>query len=42
METEIGARNFADENRYNLLPKVASIMELDTETHTSLWKDRAI
>ena len=30
MGTEIGARNLADQDRYNLLPKVAEIMELDT------------
>lgn len=42
METEIGARNFADPFRYNLLPKVASILGLDTSTTTSLWKDKAI
>lgn len=42
METEIGARNLADENRYHLLPKVAEIMGLDTTTNYSLWKDRAL
>ncbi|WP_193559379.1 nitric oxide synthase oxygenase [Metabacillus litoralis] len=42
METEIGARNLADSFRYNLLPKVASIMNLDTKTHANLWKDRAL
>ncbi len=39
METEIGARNLADTDRYHLLPKVASIFDLDTST---LWKDRAL
>ncbi|WLR42462.1 nitric oxide synthase oxygenase [Bacillus carboniphilus] len=42
METEIGARNLADTTRYNMLPKVASIMEIDTRLNTHLWKDRAL
>ncbi|GAB7057078.1 MULTISPECIES: nitric oxide synthase oxygenase [unclassified Paenibacillus] len=42
METEIGARNFADTQRYNMLPKVAHLMGLNTKTDTSLWKDRAL
>ncbi|MDQ0091520.1 nitric-oxide synthase [Paenibacillus anaericanus] len=42
MGTEIGARNLADEFRYNLLPRVAIAMGLDTTTNVSLWKDRAL
>ncbi|MCM3412253.1 nitric oxide synthase oxygenase [Metabacillus litoralis] len=42
METEIGARNLADSFRYNLLPKIASVMNLDTRSHANLWKDRAL
>ncbi|WP_410489212.1 nitric oxide synthase oxygenase [Bacillus changyiensis] len=42
MATEIGARNFADTDRYNMLEKVAAIMGLDTTQTTSLWKDRAL
>ncbi|MFE7062224.1 nitric oxide synthase oxygenase [Sutcliffiella sp. NPDC057660] len=42
METEIGARNFADKNRYNMIPKVASIMGLDTTTNATLWKDKSL
>lgn len=42
METEIGARNLADENRYNLIPKVASCMGLDTSRAATLWKDKAL
>lgn len=42
METEIGARNFADTDRYNMLPKVAAIMGLDTKTEASLWRDKAL
>ncbi len=37
MGTEIGARNFADEARYNMLPRVASVMGLDTRRDASLW-----
>jgi nitric-oxide synthase len=42
METEIGARNLADAGRYNMLPKVAAMMNLDTTRNSSLWKDRAL
>ncbi|TYR75793.1 nitric oxide synthase oxygenase [Rossellomorea vietnamensis] len=42
METEIGARNLADENRYNMLPKVGSFMGLDTSRASTLWKDKAL
>ncbi|UAL48134.1 nitric oxide synthase oxygenase [Sutcliffiella horikoshii] len=42
METEIGARNLADADRYNMLPKVASLMELDTSTNATMWKDKAL
>ncbi|AQQ51834.1 nitric oxide synthase oxygenase [Planococcus lenghuensis] len=42
MGTEIGARNLADEDRYNLLPAVAQYMGLDTRRLSSLWKDRAL
>lgn len=42
MGTEIGARNLADEDRYNLLPKVAAIMGLDTNLNRSLWIDKAL
>ncbi|WP_027410777.1 nitric oxide synthase oxygenase [Anoxybacteroides tepidamans] len=42
METEIGARNFADADRYNMLPKVASCMGLDRSTNATLWKDKAL
>lgn len=42
MGTEIGARNLADQNRYDLLPKVASILDLDVSTNTTLWKDKAL
>ncbi|MCJ8012856.1 nitric oxide synthase oxygenase [Paenibacillus sp. KQZ6P-2] len=42
MATEIGARNFADENRYNVLPQVAELMGLSTASETTLWRDRAL
>ena len=42
METEIGARNLADENRYHLLPAVAEAMGLDTSRNDTLWKDKAL
>jgi nitric-oxide synthase len=42
MGTEIGARNLADANRYNLVPKMASIMGLTTSSNAALWKDKAI
>jgi len=42
MGTEIGARNFADTFRYNMLPQVAKLMGLDTTSETTLWRDRAL
>lgn len=42
MGTEIGARNLADIERYNMLPKIAQKMGLDTKKNSSLWKDRAL
>lgn len=42
MGTEIGARNLADQNRYNLLPRMAKIIGLDTRNDRTLWRDRAL
>lgn len=42
MGTEIGARNLADHDRYNMLPKIAEIFGLDTTRQASLWRDRAL
>lgn len=42
MGTEIGARNFADVGRYNILPKVADLIGLNTASNSNLWKDRAL
>jgi nitric-oxide synthase len=40
--SEIGARDLADVNRYNLLPMIAKGMKLDTASDRTLWKDRAL
>jgi len=42
MGTEVGARNLADEDRYNLLPMIARNMGLDRRSNRTLWKDRAL
>ena len=42
MSAEIGARNFGDVKRYNLLPIVAERMGLNTRSKLSLWQDRAL
>ena len=42
MGTEIGARNFADVKRYNMLPKVADTLNVARDGNISLWKDRAL
>ena len=42
MGTEIGARNLADTDRYNMLPIVAARMGLDTSRESTLWRDRAL
>ncbi|HDR7663480.1 MULTISPECIES: nitric oxide synthase oxygenase [Bacillus cereus group] len=42
MGTEIGARNLADYDRYNLLPAVAEMMNLNTSRNGTLWKDKAL
>jgi nitric-oxide synthase len=42
MLNEIASRNFGDVNRYNMLPKIAEKMGLDTKKRRSLWKDRAL
>lgn len=42
MVTEIASRNLGDIQRYNLLPQVAEKLGMDTSTHSSLWKDRAL
>jgi nitric-oxide synthase len=42
MGTEIGARDLADADRYNLLPVVAARLGLDTTRESTLWRDRAL
>lgn len=42
MGTEIGARNLADTDRYNALPKIAEMMGLNTKSNRSLWIDKAL
>lgn len=42
MSTEIGARNFADENRYDMLPEIGDRLGYDTSRNRSLWKDEAL
>ncbi|MFF6787892.1 nitric oxide synthase oxygenase [Streptomyces filamentosus] len=42
MGTEIGARNLADGDRYDLLPLVAEKLGLDRSSERTLWRDRAL
>jgi nitric-oxide synthase, bacterial len=42
MGTEIGARNLADSDRYDLVPVVARRLGLDTSSDRTLWRDRAL
>ena len=42
LETEIGARNLADPQRYDLLPEVARGLGLNTSSERTLWRDRAL
>ncbi|WP_188903298.1 nitric oxide synthase oxygenase [Deinococcus aerophilus] len=42
LETEIAARNLADQDRYNQLPAVARALGLDTSRARTLWQDRAL
>ena len=42
MGTEIGARNLADSDRYDLVPTVAKHMGLDTSDEATLWRDQAL
>lgn len=42
MGAEIGSRNLADPNRYNMLPRIGRRLGLPVEDERSLWKDRAL
>jgi nitric-oxide synthase len=40
--TEIGARNLADPDRYDMLPELARRLGLDTSREATLWRDRTL
>lgn len=42
MSTEIAARNFADRDRYDMLPAIAGLMGLDTSRSRTGWQERAL
>ncbi|CAM4539437.1 unnamed protein product [Leuciscus chuanchicus] len=42
MGTEIGVRDFCDNQRYNVLERVGQLMGLETRKLSSLWKDQAL
>ena len=42
MGAEIGARNLADEDRYNMLPVVGARLGMDINRDATLWRDRAL
>ncbi|WP_345349573.1 nitric oxide synthase oxygenase [Rhodococcus olei] len=42
VNTEIGARNFSDPYRYDMLPTIAKKLRLDTSSNRTLWRDRAL
>ncbi|WP_252190053.1 MULTISPECIES: nitric oxide synthase oxygenase [unclassified Rhodococcus (in: high G+C Gram-positive bacteria)] len=42
VSTEVGARNFSDEDRYDMLPAIAEKLCLDTSSERTLWRDRAL
>jgi nitric-oxide synthase len=42
MGAEIGARNFSDIDRYNMLPTIAEKIGLDCSETITLWKDLAL
>lgn len=42
MSTEIGARNFGDEERYDVLPAIGERMGFNIHRDRTLWKDRAL
>jgi nitric-oxide synthase, bacterial len=42
LDAEIAARNLSDTTRYNLLPRIATRMGLDTTTPRTQWPDRAM
>lgn len=40
--TEVGGRNLADADRYDMLPVIAQRLGLDTSRESTLWRDRAL
>ena len=42
VQTEIAARDLADQERYDQLPAVARALGLDTSRERTLWRDRAL
>ena len=42
VSTEVGARNFSDRDRYDMLPAIAEKLCLDTSSERTLWRDRAL
>lgn len=42
VSTEVGARNFSDADRYDMLPTIAHKLHLDTRSERNLWRDRAL
>lgn len=42
LNTEIGARNLSDTDRYNMLPVIAAGLGLDTSSVRTMWRDRAL
>lgn len=42
MGTEIGARNLADTDRYDMLPSIARRLGMDLRRERDLWRDRAL
>jgi nitric-oxide synthase len=42
LNTEIGARNLADAERYDMLPAIAEALGLDTSSVRTMWRDRAL
>lgn len=42
MVTEIGSRNFADQDRYNVLPVLADALNMDRSKRNPFWKDKVL
>ncbi|MFY9985821.1 MAG: nitric oxide synthase oxygenase [Chthoniobacterales bacterium] len=40
--SEIGARDLADIDRYNVLPEIGRLLGMDVGSNRNLWKDRAL